>query len=680
MKKTRKPRTPKAKPRKPAAAPVIPDGTAAPAAPAAPEAQIPTITPLSADDGERITTLADGLFGRDVVIIDHNFDPAMPQSYLCPPRITYEEFRKYQLDLNNPIQTFRAYYPDGNYHYLITRAGLQQLEAFNLLKKMLPAHEMQGAKYAAQAAAYITDAGGCFLLGADSKYHIILHGHRIPIDPESRAFQAFFKKACHITTLSPEAKMAVQHLDTLAYEQASTMVMRGFSAMYEPRDTWNDRVYLPVSDPGNILCISPGRISLVPNGNNPDQLWLEHPKSNPFTYTTPVDLAEVREALVIFEHLLVNPQACKVPEMRWLVAMAEGLFPMVRDVTDNRFLMLHIGKKGHGKTFAAKQAVILNGFADVTFDPSIAALDNQHEQGLVVLDNKENANFSTEVIDWLLRMATGGDRLRSDQQRNVHSSAPRPIVALTSIEGVPKEELKDRCLYVNYWLADDTERFDEDVYFKAMRDARDRVMSAITCVVQEYLSVRVDPRIRAWLEQFRPIDRFSRHFREVCYLLVAYARIMRRTDDYGYDAADDWAMEIIQVWDREIRAARGHGAAGTASAEVHVSSYEDPILHIIQENKCEMRLYADWEYPKDSGKRGQMYAFITSALHGALNRERLPNFSIPPDVAQFGARIRGERFLRFRLLTESDGVPGHRAGQRIGVWIPAEDGDAAAQQ
>ena len=592
------------------------------------------------------------------------------------PGFTAAELRKLKLDLNKKIKyesiTDRS---SGKRVYIITnQVGMEHFIGYMLLKQALPAHELQGAKFAAKAVNYIKHSEGCFLLATDGKYHIILHGRRIPIAAESKDFQAFFKDACKITTLSPEARMAVQHLDIHAHKQASKMVMRGFSAMYQAAGGWDSRVYVPISEEGKILCISPSRISPVPNGNNIDQLWLEHPKQNPFTWCCPADLAEVRGGLRVFEECLVNHQACKVPEMAWFVAMAEGLFPIVRDVTENRFLMLHIGEKGHGKTFAAKQSMLLHGFDDVTFDPSIAALDNQHEQGMVVLDNKENANFTTDVIDWLLRMATGGDRLRSDQHRNVHYAAPRPIVAFTSIEGPPKDELKDRCLYVNYWLAKDTPRLDEDAYQKAIGEThRDQIMSALACVVQDYLSVRTDPRIKQWLEGFRPIDRFNRHFWEVCYLLIAYARIMRRDTDYDYTAADDWAMEHIRVWDREIRRARGADAGGTADAEVHVSSYEDPILYLIQERRGEPRVYADWEYPKGSGHRGALYAFITSALHGALVREKLPNLQIPSDVSQFGARIRGERFQRFQLLTESDGVPGHARGQRIGIWIPQDE-------
>ncbi len=601
------------------------------------------------------------------------------------PGFSDEEFHKFKLDINKQIRCYTVgNTPTGKPAYVVTnQAGIKQLFAYMALKRALPAHEAQGAKFAGRAANYIRAAEGCFLRGTDGMYHIIIGGRRIPIDAKSMNFQAFFRDACNITTLSPEAQMAVQHLNILAHGQASEMVMRNFSAMYQSIGGWDSRVYLPISEPGKILCISPAAgISTVPNGNNQDQLWLEHPKENPFTWICPADLADVRDALKVFEDLLVIPQACKVPEMAWFVAMAEGIFPIVRDVTENRFLMLHIGEKGHGKTFASKQAVLLHGFDDVTFDPSIAALDNQHEQGMVALDNKENVNFSTEVIDWLLRMATGGDRLRSDQHRNVHYAAPRPIVAFTSIEGPPKDELKDRCLYVNYWLAKDTPRLDEDAYHQAIKEThRDRIMSALACVVQDYLSVRADPRIKQWLEGFRPIDRFNRHFWEVCFLLIAYARIMRRTDDHDYTAADEWAAEQIRVWDREIPRARGAstGGDGVAAVEENVSSYEEPILHLIRENKGEPKLYADFEYPKGSGRLGALHAFIASSLHGALVREKLPNLRIPDEVRQFGARIRGEHFVRFRLLTESDGVPSHRAGQRIGVWIPADEpevGDA----
>ena len=197
--------------------------------------------------------------------------------------------------------------------------------------------------------------------------------------------------------------------------------------------------------------------------------------------------------------------------------------------------MFHQGKQGHGKTFGAKQSALLHGFAGVKFDSSVAALNNLPEQGLIVVDNKENANFSQELVDFLLRMATGGERERSDQHRNVHSTTHRPIVTVTSIDGVPKAELQDRTLDVRYVLSDDITRIDQDAYEDAIsKQHRDRIMSALACVVQDYLMIRSDPTIRAELEEFRPIDRFNRHFWEVCCLLIAYARIIRRTDDHDY--------------------------------------------------------------------------------------------------------------------------------------------------
>jgi hypothetical protein len=611
------------------------------------------------------------------------------------PSITREEFNRVGLELNKTIRAHVRPHPDGTLQCIIMhKNSFKQVERYLMLREIMPAYELEGAKFAAQAEEYIQVKEGCFLLGVDRAYHIILGGRRYPINAESRDFQEFFKDACGITTRSQVAGVAIQHLDILAHKQASKMVMRGFSTMYEGSGAWGgflstnpSRVYVPVTEPGKILQITPSEISLVPNGKNQDQVWLEHPESNPFTWTKPVDLAEVRAALGEFERLLVYSQSCK-PELAWFVAMAEGVFPLVRDITITRFIVLHRGAHGHGKTFPAKQAMVLHGFDienGIKFDASAAALGNKSEQGILVVDNKEAKDFTQDLINFLLRMATGGARERSDQDRKVHSSAPRPVTVVTSIEGVPTPELNDRCLEVKYVLSDDTPRLDDRKYHKEMADARDRIMCAMVCVIEDYLWIRTDPGIAKWVESFTPIDRFKGHFWEVCYLLIAYARIMKHTRVHGvyeYQLADEWAMEQIRVWDREIRRARGgtadsaDGATGTTNAK-QVSSYEDPILHIIQTKKCEMKLFEDFEYPKGSGKRGTCYAFITSALHGALNRERqLFNLEIPPEVRQFGSRIRAEHFQRFRLLDQSDGVPGSSLGQRIGVWIPKPDGPA----
>lgn len=550
----------------------------------------------------------------------------------------------------------------GEDSYAITsKEGIKQFREFWWWKaKKLPAHEIDGWKFADQMIGYIKSQGGTFLRDDIGGYHVIIHGQRIPIASTSLELQKFMLQVCNITTVSQDAAVAIKRLEVAAHEHASKMTFRRFSAMY---DAEFPRVYLPITEEGKILLVTPKEISLVPNGENDDHVWLEHPEGNPMEWQGMPNQDQLHEGLNMFEDLLVQTQACASPSMRWFVGVAEGLFPLVRDVANNRFIMLHTGDKGSGKTTGSKSPVILHGFQDVLLDVSVAALGNAPEQGLVVVDNKEQANFSPALVDYFLSVATGGTRLRSASDRSVHRGAPKPVAVITSIEGVRKAELQDRCVDVKYYLSANQPRIDRDELERNIIATRNRVMSALVIVVREYLSVRFDPEVHIGVN---PIDRFSRHFRELCYLLIAFGRVM-----YGAGVGDNWAMEHIHVWDQEIRQTREDG-----SADVPVSPYEDHIIHVIASCKAKSVPF------KHDERSGTMYIVYPGALLGALQRERVPIRDMPTDPGGLSNRLRGERFERIVFLDKDakdvDGkpIPGlsrTRDGQPVGVFVPKRD-------
>ena len=101
-----------------------------------------------------------------------------------------------------------------------------------------------------------------------------------------------------------------------------------------------------------------------------------------------------------------------------------------------------------------------------------------------------------------------------------------------------------------------------------------------------------------------------------------------------------------------------------------VSSYEDPILQLIQENKGEPKLYRGLRLPKGFGQRGQMYAFITVIVawgtgEGKTSQPRHSLKKYPSLVRGFATNIScGSNSLANRKACRVIN------GQRIGVWIP----------
>jgi len=544
--------------------------------------------------------------------------------------------------------------------YSTSREAVRQMRNLIHWKKTLPAGEFKGRSYAYRMLDQIEKSKGQFLKDDLEEYHVILDGRRIPIDTEHDAMRIFLDETCDLTRNSKEAVVAIEKLRVEASKRCSKMTFRRFSAMYDGN---HPRVYLPVkSDKGEILLVNPKGIILVPNGDNQDQLWLEHPEGNPFEWGGTPSMDEVRAALAEFEKLLVDTQACVVPAMRWFVAMADGLFPLVRDACSTRFIQLNEGDSNSGKSSGGENFVLLHGFPSVLGDASVAALNNSLERGFIVLDNKEHGDFKQSFINYCLFLATPAARERSSNNgTDIRRAAPAPVGIITSIEGVPRAELQNRCVTVEYYLKEGAPRAEREPIKRSIRDSRNRIMSALAVVIQEYLTTRVDPEAREIVAGVNPVQRFVEHFREVCYLLIAFGRVTQ-----GAELGDPWAAKIISEWDAAIRQNRADNAPS--------SEYEEPI----RQNIGMVEHVATKDPYTCEGRVGTLHIVEPAALYSYLQYVKTPD--LPTTAAQFSKRLRNDAKLFQRCAMLYDDEKGKRipelarkGEQRVvGVFIPAK--------
>ena len=208
--------------------------------------------------------------------------------------------------------------------------------------------------------------------------------------------------ACDVTLLSQGVQAAIQRLQVRVMREAETLRLRKFSAI----STDQARLFIPIVG-GDLLQVTAGGVHGVSNGDNEDHLWVEHPAGDPMAYSAS------NRGLGDFERLLVKTQACTSHAMRWLVAMHLGLFPFVRGLCPSRFILELIGQQQSGKTSGAARFTHLHGLGDVKGDFSVAALASVGDIGLLVMDNKEQLNFTPDYIDFLLFLATAAERGRA---------------------------------------------------------------------------------------------------------------------------------------------------------------------------------------------------------------------------------------------------------------------------
>jgi hypothetical protein len=516
-------------------------------------------------------------------------------------------------------------------------------------KSEVPFQEVQGEKYFNRLIAYITRNGGKFLRNDEGDIFVVLDAREILLSRENVSLAGLMFAACNVSTVLAGGKIAIQRLLVHAQKAASETNFRQFSAV-----SWDEkRVYIPVADE-KLLQISEENVQIVPNFTNADSLWVKHPKGRAFTYAE----GNAHAGLARFEELLVETLPCKHSEMRWFLAMHEGLFPLVRDFRTSQFLVVHRGATQQGKTSGAQRFNLLHGLGEVTGDASIAALSAEGDVGFLALDNKEQENLNPSLIEYLLFLATGAGRKRAsnDGLRVRTSDVHRPAVVVTSIEGVNiRAELRERCVDVDFCV--NSRKVGRETAERAISEHRDEMISALVPVLQRFLAIRRERR-----DTPNPFaGNFDAHFTALCDLLRAFAEVAGKPDG--------WAEQMIAAWDRIIRQ-RSDGEEEESELEYHV---RDVLLRALPQDVPRKN------QAKLGTRTGTLYivnrcAFLLNELQkrpGLLVR-------LPRNPNGLSSRLTSEKFRGFQVLRDAD-APEHKelkrkAGCRpIGFFIPNDD-------
>ena len=510
-----------------------------------------------------------------------------------------------------------------------------------------PLQEQRGAVYAKRLLSHITKCGGRFFRDEEGLLFVYLKGRIISLSLSEDNIDLcdLMLEACNISTVLSDARIAIQRIRVEANRKSSQIHLRHFSACSAD----GSAVYIPVSGE-KLLKISAASVEIAPNVVNEASFWVKHPKTAPFKYVE----ADPQPGLAEFEHLLVDTLACRDPEMRWLVAMNEGLFPFVRDLCGARLIFIHQGSTQQGKTTGARRFILLHGLGDVTGDGSVAGLSNQSDVGLLVLDNKEQKNLNQALIDFCLFLSTGAERVRSSNDGITIRSTNkfRPVGVITSIEGVHKVELEARAVAIPFCVAGS--KFGPEETERKIGERRNDINSALIPVLQRFFSVRSERRPTP-----TPRPGFDGHFTALCDLLRAFGSVA------GKPAG--WAEKIIAAWDRIIP---------QAEAEEEESEFEYHIREVLLDASSQ---YVQKKPTKVRGREGMLYvvercAFLLSEL------QKRPGLlaMLPKNPKGFSNRLLSEKFRGFAVVRDTD-APEHKELKRrancrpFGFFIPNDD-------
>jgi len=248
--------------------------------------------------------------------------------------------------------------------------------------------------------------------------------------------------------------------------------------------------------------------------------------------------------------------------------------------------------------------------------------------------------------DYCLFLATGAERGRSNSDGENRTSGTRPVGVITSIEGVPKDELQRRCVSIDYIRH--KKKLKRGPIEQEINDRRHEIGSALVLVLRRYLEIRV-----AEQDLPNPIPEFEEHFTEMCLLLLAYADVAGKPRE--------WAMQILNVWNHVL-----------SVSETEEGDLEHPLLRVCSETLTGELKSMSFRY---AGQSGTLYITEAAPLLTLLQKLNIRDLPLPTNAAGLGRRLRSSKFNRVEIL-DQESAPQVEWMRRkkyirpIGIFIP----------
>ncbi len=439
--------------------------------------------------------------------------------------------------------------------------------------------------------------------------------------------------AAGVGSLTTVSRLAIQRLQIHAQDHCSHLDVRQFATLRQ------DRLYVPLAA-GPLLCASPGGLVVVPNGDNQDSVWVEC-SATPFDIRSIENLHRVAD-LAGFERLVVNTQACVNPSMRWFVAMHAALLPFVRDQLLARAILVCRGPSQSGKTSGAQRFTKLLGLGEVKGDYSTAALANLPDCGLLVIDNREQADCTRDFTNYCLYLSTGAERARANPEGKLRVGSSRPIGVITSIEGMIREELRRRCIEVPYCVTG--ERLHRDAIEREILERRNEMCAGLVQVLVRYLQIRSQHACP------NPVPDFHEYFITLCDLLRAYGDVSDKGCIWAESITDDWAATI---------------SSGDGDDE---DELELAVLEAITRGQIGTAV-PDFVWHGDSGT-----LYVTDVPTLLITLRRLnPTAGLPRSGNGLLRRLKSTRFKHVGVIEGTAiptiGIPPGIASPPIGLWV-----------
>jgi len=406
----------------------------------------------------------------------------------------------------------------------------------------------------AEALALHLGEGGAFFYDPRASAEYLCLDGRVYTLGNNRAFNALLQRLGRMNVTTAEGRFAWEFLRNHARDAGRPV--RSVGWVHADADKLAVFVHTH-NDQGDILKISPGAVTLVPNGQNDDKVMLSpSDRVKPFRY---LENADRRPAWALFKRLLHDAFPCAPADKAILAAVVPLVF--LKDLCPARPLIRLSGSSESGKTTAGK----LIGYAvygeDIAKTGTIASFYTDASRNpLAMIDNLEVPNMKGELLDFLLTGATGivheKKKLYTDQ--DIVREKAEAFILTTGIESLGKPELLSRQWDLACGEPFHSKGFSHLLCMNEIFKHRDEILSAVFDLLAHDVLPRLDDRYK--VEAMLRRD-FKGHPKERTFECLALAFLI-------WDALEDKLGLERELWSQWLGAQRSESEETSAETNV----------------------------------------------------------------------------------------------------------------
>jgi DNA primase len=330
---------------------------------------------------------------------------------------------------------------------------------------------------------------GRFFYDRDNRVYL-LYRHKIYEAGSNRPFNALMKKMTRLLPTKEPGRSVWESLASEGYNSGHKIDL----AKWIQTDRATDTIYINMNSPNNIIFkVNPKKIEEIPNGLNDDNVLLKSSQSiMPVTYLPDTD---IREGMTALRELIFNNLTCELEQRYLLVCWLISAFFL--EFGNCNALMKFSGGTGSGKTTAARLlSLLLYGSPHLGQPSTAAAFSMASQNPLLVIDNLESADMNKGIRNFLLLVATGGQKQKRTPgtDTEITEESPKALICITAIEPLLQEEMINRTFDVEFSSREKSDDFVEDEVARGILKKRDLILSAVLKLIQQKILPHLEAR------------------------------------------------------------------------------------------------------------------------------------------------------------------------------------------